>query len=215
MGRQYEAADASSVAELVRVFSDPQIRRLAERRAGSREMAEDALQETFYIVSRLLGDPERIVNLRAYFASVLTRVIIDLHMRASSAIPVEDIGQVGGDWHELYSLENLVGQYLHIEGLLKRLERDHQLLMKSIPGRSSDPGRYKLAIAEAVRKGLLQILEGDVVSSADWNAILRIEYPQWCGEPGLDRAVLDQRLSRARRDARDLLKLITAGTLSS
>ena len=66
-----------------------------------------------------------------------------------------------------------------------------------------------------VRKGLLLTLGGDLVASADWNTILRVEYPQWWDEPGLDRANFDKRLSRARSDVRDLLKRITAETLSS
>ena len=88
-------------------------------------------------------------DLRAYFARTLIRVTNDLRTQASSAILVEDIGQVesaGAGLHR-QSSRAPVGLRLQIEGLLTRLERDRELV-NSIPGRSHDPGRYRSAIAE-------------------------------------------------------------------
>ena len=42
----------SFLDDLAELVQDPAIRRLAERRAGSRELAEDALQETFRAVAQ-------------------------------------------------------------------------------------------------------------------------------------------------------------------
>ena len=46
------------------------------------------------------------------------------------------------------------------------------------------------------------------MTSADWNAVLKSEYPQWCDEPALARDAIDQRLSRARGDVQSLLRAI-------
>jgi DNA-directed RNA polymerase specialized sigma24 family protein len=56
--------------DLTRVAQDPAIRRLAERRAGSRELAEDAMQETYYAVARV-KNPETIRDLGAFFRASL------------------------------------------------------------------------------------------------------------------------------------------------
>ncbi len=214
MDRQHQTAEgASNLAELTRVWRDPAIRSLAMRRAGSYEVAEDALQETYYLISRL-KHLEEIENLRAYFCMVLMRVIYRIHREATSeGIPVYDIGRVQ-ETSRLQtpptSLEDDISQRLHIEGVLTRLQSDYKLLMKSIPGRSDNPDRYRLVIAEVAEQILLAVVAEDGMSSGDWNKIFRDQYPQWWDEPGLDRAVLDQRLSRARRDVRDLLKRIIA-----
>lgn len=217
MDRPPEAADVRGrfAEDLVRVVSDPAVRRLAERRAGSRELAEDALQETFWAVSRL-KDPEIINDLRAFFLRALINQIAHLRAR-STAMPVEDISlisdKVRGELPSRYSFESHVNLRLLAEEWLTRLERDHYLPMESIPARSDDPNRYRMAIAKAAKKVLLLLLEGDV-SSADWNMILKDEYPQWWDEPGLGRNTFDQRFSRGRSDVRHLLQMVAGGSLS-
>jgi DNA-directed RNA polymerase specialized sigma24 family protein len=52
--------------DLTRVAQDPATRRLAERRAGTRELAEDAPQETYCAVERA-KNPETMRDLRAFF----------------------------------------------------------------------------------------------------------------------------------------------------
>ena len=49
------------------------------------------------------------------------------------------------------------------------------------------PGRYRTAIVSAARAVFELLLDG-YVTAADWNAILKTTYPQWCDEPGLARA---------------------------
>ncbi|HEY1347048.1 MAG TPA: sigma factor, partial [Streptosporangiaceae bacterium] len=74
--------------ELTRIWRDPQIRGLALRRAGRHDLAEDALQETYYSVARV-KDPGRIENLRAFFCRALINQIS--HLRSQlNPIPVED-----------------------------------------------------------------------------------------------------------------------------
>jgi len=63
--------------ELLTIWKDPQIFRVALRHAGDADLAEDGLQETFYAVARVT-DPQRIENLRAFFCTVLIRKIYHL-----------------------------------------------------------------------------------------------------------------------------------------
>ena len=74
--------------EVCQIREDLDIWRLAVRRAGSFDLAEDALQDTFYAVARV-RDPERIENLRAFFCRALIRQIA--HLRGQlGPLPVED-----------------------------------------------------------------------------------------------------------------------------
>jgi hypothetical protein len=79
--------------------------------------------------------------------------------------------------------------------------------MALVPARSSNSRRYQSAIIAAARTILRLLFEGHV-TSADWNAVLKSEYPQWCDEPELAHEAIDQRLSRARRDVQLLLQAI-------
>jgi DNA-directed RNA polymerase specialized sigma24 family protein len=198
--------------DVARIAQEAVIRGLAIRRAGSRELAEDAIQMTWWNVARV-KDPERIDDLHAFFCKSLLHEIHHQRTRPTP-IPVEDIvatteresASPPGD-NPPASVENRVAFRLLAETLLHRLERDHDQLMASVPGRSPDHRRYRTAIVAAAKTILLFLLEG-AVTSADWNAALQAEYPQWCSEPGLTRATTDQRLSRARRDVRLLLQKI-------
>ena len=103
------------------------------------------------------------------------------------------------------------------EAVLERFEREHarEMLMALVPGRSDDPRYYRTAVISAARAVFVLLIDG-YVTSADWNAILKSAYPQWCDAPGLPRAAMDQRLSRARRDVQSLLRsLITRDQLAS
>ena len=196
--------------DLARLVLDPELRRFAERRAGSRELAEDALQETYRTVSGT-KNPERILNLRAFFRTSLVHEID--HQRARKfPDPVEDIGvtsdlRPGRSWpgRPADSVEHEAGLRLLADQLLARLKRDHDELMAAVPARSCDPRRYRHAIVAAARKILRLLLAGQV-TTADWNAVLKSEYPQWCDEPGVPRDSIDQRLMRARRDVQALLQ---------
>src|SRR5579864_4712929 len=80
--------------QLAEIVADPEVRRLALRRAGSRELAEDALQETFYAVARV-RDPRRIESLRAFFCRSLINEI-NRQLVDPRPIPLDDPQTVQG-----------------------------------------------------------------------------------------------------------------------
>ena len=64
--------------QLLEIRQDPKVIRLAIKWAGHRELAEDALQTAYYRVASV-QDPERILNLRAYFLRTLKNEITGLY----------------------------------------------------------------------------------------------------------------------------------------
>ncbi len=77
-----------------RVVTDTEMLRLAIRRAGSRELAEDAIQET----ARALGERkslDAITNLRGFFYVSLVHEI-DHQLGRPSAIPAGDAAEISG-----------------------------------------------------------------------------------------------------------------------
>ena len=200
--------------DIAKLVEDPDIRRLAERRAGSRELAEDALQETFRAVAQI-KDPESIRDLRAFFCKSL---IHEINHQLARPAPVltEDIGTISerrqvrtsssGPTPPV-SVESEAHLRLLAGAVLTRLERDRDGLMAAIPARSGDGRRYQATIVTAALTILLLLVEGSA-TSADWNSVLKSAYPHWCDEHGLAPAAIDQRLSRARNDVRLLLQAI-------
>jgi len=199
--------------DLAKLVEDPAIRRLAERRARSRELAEDALQDTFHAVAQT-RNPDAIEDLRAYFCKSLIRAIYR-QLTLSEPIPAEDIAAIADGRQGLStsgtpapaSVESQADLRLLAEAALIRLERDRAELMAMVPARSDDPRRYRRMIV-AVAERILRLLFEGSVATADWNAVLRLEYPQLCDEPGLAHDALYQRLSRARADIQSLLRVI-------
>ena len=200
--------------DLAELVEDPAIRRLAGRRARSRELAEDALQDTFHAVART-QHPEAIDDLRAFFCKSLIRAI-NRQLALSAPIPAEDIDTIADSWLGLTSVPGrsssatvVIEAHLRLlaEAALTRLERDRAELMAMVPARSLDPVRYRSTILEAAATILRLLFEGPV-TSADWNAVLKSAYPQWCDEPGLIGDVMHQRLSRARGDVQLLLQAV-------
>ena len=200
--------------DLAKLVEDPEVRRLAERRARSHELAEDALHETFRAVAQT-QNPEAIRDLRAFFCKSL---IHEINHQLARSVPVltEDICAISDRRQDhtssagaspSASAESEAHVRLLAEAALTRLERDHARLMASVPARSDDPRRYRSTIIAAARTILRLLFEGHV-TSADWNVVLKSEYPQWCDEPGLARDAIDQRLSRARGDVQSLLQAI-------
>ncbi|MGI8450655.1 MAG: hypothetical protein ACR2MP_26450 [Streptosporangiaceae bacterium] len=202
------------LAELAR---DQEMCRRAVRRAGSRELAEDALQETVRAIAGRKS-PEAIENLPGFFYVSLIREI-DHQLGRPTAIPVGgEIGPISDRAQDRASsaaaplpasVEDEARLRLLAETVLYRLEREHarNQLMALVPARSEDPHRYRNAIASAA-KTIFELLLDGCVTAADWNAILKAAYPQWCDEPGLARPAIDQRLSRARHDVQSLLRSV-------
>ena len=199
--------------DLAELVEDAAIRRLAQRRAGSRELAEDALQDTFRAVAQT-QNPEAIEDLRAFFCKSLIHAI-NRQLTLSAPVPAQDIGAIADRRQGLSSsgasppapVESDVYLRLLAEAALARLGRDRAELMAMVPARSGDPRRYQYTIIAAARTILRLLFEGPV-TTADWNAVLRSEYPQWCDEPGLAHDAMYQRLSRARADVKFLLRAI-------
>jgi hypothetical protein len=200
--------------DLARIVADPEVRRLAERRAGCRELAEDALHETYWAVARTKS-PSDIRDLRAFFCTSLIREIN--HQRTRQApVPTQDIEGLS-DRRQVAaphaagppptSVEGQASLRMLAQVVLARLKAAPEGLTVLIPARSDDANRYRDAIIGAAITILNLLLEGYVVQ-ADWNAVLRAAYPQWCDEPGLARDASDKRLSRARHDVQDLLRAL-------
>ena len=70
--------------ELAEIRKDPDVTRLARRRAGDPDLAEDALQETYCAVAR--KGPAGIRDLRAYFCQVLIREVNHLRCHPKAAL---------------------------------------------------------------------------------------------------------------------------------
>jgi hypothetical protein len=199
--------------DLAKLVEDPAVRRLAERRARSRELAEDALQDTFYAVART-QHPEAINDLRAYFCKSLI-FAINRQFTLSVPIPAGDISAVADSRQGFsssgpsppVSLASEAHLRLLAEAALTRLERDRAELIAMVPARSDDALRYQSTVIAAAAMILRLLFEGPV-TMADWNEVLRSEYPQWCDEPGLAHDAAYQRLSRARADVQFLLQAI-------
>jgi len=199
--------------DLAALVQDPAIRGLARRRAQCRELAEDALQETYRAVAQM-RNPETIEDLRKFFCKSLIHVI-NRQLTLATPIPTEAIYEIADIRQclpspDASSLQSVAGgAHLRIlaEFAFSRLERDRGGLMAVIPARSDDPQRYRRAIL-AVAETILDLLLKGPVTTADWNTALRSAYPQWCDEPGLPADALYQRLGRARADVRLLLRVI-------
>ncbi|HUY52487.1 MAG TPA: hypothetical protein VMV92_43420 [Streptosporangiaceae bacterium] len=204
--------------DVAKVAADPQVRRLAERRAGSHELAEDALQETYYAVAKM-KNPETIRDLRAFFCKSL---INEINRRLARPMPIltDDIGATS-DRHQgrpLWpsgssppaSVESEADLRILAARVLTRLQRDRDELMAAVPARSDDHSRYQSAIVAAARR-ILDLLLAGQVASADWNAVLKSEYPQWCDGPELAQDAMAQRLGRARSDVRQVFQAIFSG----
>lgn len=201
--------------DLAGVAAEPEMLRLATRRAGSRELAEDALQETVRAIAERKCS-EVIENLRGFFYVSLIREI-DHQLGRPAAMPAADIGAISdrcqgtvvSAGHPTASVEGEAQVRILAETVLEWFERERarERLMELVPARSDDPHRYRTSIV-ATAKAIFELLIDGYVSTADWNVILRTSYPQWCDEPGLARAAIDQRLSRARRDVQSLLRSV-------
>jgi hypothetical protein len=205
---------ASFLDELKAIAQDPAVRRLALRAAGTRELAQDALEDTLYAVART-RDPQSISDLRAYFCKTLIRQI-NRQVVDPMPIPVEDISAISDGYRVggrsptgLLSadFEGELHTLLQVEEWLTRLRNERNKLAASIPGRSKDPSRYRAVIITAAGMILRMVTEG-VVDADDWSAILRSEYSEWFAEPDVSSLVRIRRVRIARQDTQRLLQAL-------
>jgi hypothetical protein len=198
--------------QLTAIREDPKVKNLARSRAGDSELAEDALQEAYYAVARL-KNPERIVDLRAYYYRVLMRNIHRLRSQLG-AILIEDFGIVAdtcqrkpGGEPPPPPFDEAVGSNLLIQGFLRYLALHRAALTRTVPGRSPDPARYRGVIVTVVER-MLQASVAGGLSDAEQNLAFRTLYPQWFAEAAGAISNIHQRSSRARADVCRLLQAI-------
>lgn len=199
---------------LLEIRQDPQVIRLALRWARHRELAEDALQTAYYRVASV-PDPERIINLRAYFLRTLKNEITGLYSTRPPVLPVDDPEtlsppQPGPPLFGPASeppVDDQACYALQLQIWLQRLAAQRDSLIAGIPARSDDPGRYRALIyglAEPVLLGHLSLEPND----PDFPKALRAAHPGYFHQPGAAPNTLHQRISRAREDLKALLRAI-------
>jgi DNA-directed RNA polymerase specialized sigma24 family protein len=212
-GQCKDASSPSFQEELLLIRTAPEIWRLALRRAGCRDLAEDALQETFYSVSRV-KDPGHVENLRAFFCKALIHEIN--HQREQPRpIPVEDPETVADNRPQDFPASNpghssVDGEavWLVLAGTwFMRFSRRRAELRTMVPERSNDPEGYRLVVLAVAEEMLRTSMKGHM-SWADCKKALQAGLPTWLNESGCEVETLYQRLSRARQDVRMLLKTI-------
>lgn len=194
--------------QLLATREDPQVRKLAQRRAGDPDLAEDALQEAYCAVARV-KDPARILDVRAYFCRVLINEIYRLRGQLG-ATPADDVAALADACISKADgpvpFDEAVTMRMLIRSWLVRLTAQRQDLARQVPGRSPDPGRYRAAIVSAAGRVIL-FLPAEYASDADINADLRAAYPEWFAD-GCAAGNAYQRYSRARADIDRVLRII-------
>ena len=197
--------------ELLTIREDPEVRRIALRRAKSLEVAEDALQSAYYAVSRV-KNPEHIEDVRAYFCFVLIREIY--HELGQVQPTQEDFtdlldkrqSRLGSNSPAPRSVSDEVATRLVGQGWLAAFNARRRELAARVPRRSPDPVRYQRLIARVAGHALGTILREN--AAADVNAALRDGYAEWFAANSSSQNTRDQRLLRARADVCALLQTI-------
>ena len=198
--------------QLLEIRQDPQVIRLAIKWAGHRELAEDALQ-TAYIRVTSVQDPERIVDLRAYFLRVLRNEINSLYALPQPVLLLDNLETLNPSQPgtALYgpTLEPAVDDQacstLQTQTFLNRHARLRDSLTAAIPVRSVDPARYRPVIYAAAKQVLLGNLSLEP-NDAAFPRVLRAAYPEYFDQPAAAPNTLHQRISRARDDIKALLR---------
>jgi DNA-directed RNA polymerase specialized sigma24 family protein len=200
--------------QLAAIREDPQIRSLALRFAGARDLAEDALQSAYCSVGKV-KHPERLKNLRAYFVTVLRNEVCGLYA-PQQAIPLanpEDVLDLDRRGIAVCGptasrpVDETVSASLQAQSWLKRLATERNRLLAAVPGRSDDPNRYGAVIYDAAEHLLRDAINGEP-SDADSNDTFRAAYPEYFNQPGAAVNTCHQRFRRAREDVKALLQAV-------
>lgn len=197
--------------ELLAIWADPEVRRLAARRAGDPELAQDALLQAVCAVAAV-RDLGRIEDLKAYFCRVLINEVYRLHGQLAAVgvcdpATLAEMGEAGMPGRS--PDEAAVVTRLMVRTWLERFRAQRNRLRASVPGRSGQPGRYRDLIVVVAEDVLRAAFHGDV-SQADSTEALQDAFPEWFGQSGAAENTYHKRLSRARRDVRALLREVVS-----
>lgn len=192
---------------LLAILQDPWIKRFALRRAGHAEVAEDALQSTYYAMARL-QNLEQIDNLHAYFCKVLVHEVYRERGQLGAAL-VEDFASVAETRHDAAgshpSTEDAACSLLQVRAWLQQLADKRDRLIAAVPARSDDPARYRAVIYAAAEQVLRSVIDAEP-SEADTNQAFQAAWPEYFGSPGAAPNTCHQRFRRARTDVRAMLQ---------
>jgi hypothetical protein len=209
-----QPADSDDDDELARIANDPGMRLHARRTAG--DLAEDALQETWYLVAQACRR-RRIENLRGYFYVTLVNTSRRMREELSRGpMPVDDPDAVAGavppgrDYRDpvVPSAESTALRWLGARARRDRLGRRRAELWPTIPANSSDPERYR-AVIFAVAEAVLAV--DGLATRAEINDALKACYPRWFDAAGVKPSTLHQRRCRARDSIRMLILAAIGG----
>jgi DNA-directed RNA polymerase specialized sigma24 family protein len=212
-----DPADRPATAHrlLLEVWQDPQVRGYARRCAGDRDVADDALQSTYYAMARLKHLAE-IENLKAYFYRVLRREI-GSERAGLGAVLVEDFpraaecSQSGSRVPDQSSegFEDAACTSVQFWYLRKQLVAGRDKLLASVSARSADRSRYREVIYDAALQILSAGMNGEA-SEADSIEAFRTSYPEYFAQPDAAANTCHQRFLRARADVRTLLQAVAS-----
>jgi hypothetical protein len=195
------------------LWADPEIQHFALRRAGDLDLAQDALLHAVCAVARV-HDLERINDLRAYLCRAIINEVYRLRgqlapARRCESASLDEMAQRGAEQasESAPPVDEAAITRLMAQTWLERFgaHRDH--LRANVPGRSSQPDRYRDLIAAIAENLLCAALDGGL-SQADNNEELQAAFPEWFGQPGDDHNTHHKHLSRARRDVQAVLQAV-------
>jgi Sigma-70 region 2 len=206
--------------QLLAIWEDPQVKNLARAWARDPYVAEDALQEAYYAMAQV-KNPERIEDVRSYFCRVLVRKIGHLRGQLGADVVDDFTGLSDACQHKLGGealpppFDEAVNTKLLAQQWMQYLASRGAALLGEVPGRSSDPDRYRVVVVIAAVWMLRAIVRGDF-RREDLNLTLRAAFREWFAADGVAANGIQQRLSRGRADISALLKTaISADDLRS
>jgi hypothetical protein len=206
-GNGWEPAAAGRYDELNEIRANSVMRQHAQRLAG--DLAEDLLQETWYIVARVSAN-RPIDNLSGYFYRVMFNAAKRLREDvAHQGIPSEDpTAAVGPRRARLLAAASAEDDALRrvLNDARRELLRSHQAEWRRLVSACSpDPDRYRSAILTVA--GLLLADDGPA-SHPELNDALAAAYPAWFAAPEAAPATIHQRRFRGRADVRRVLAAV-------
>jgi hypothetical protein len=203
-------ADGEFPPELLAIWQDPEVRRLAVRRAGDPDLAEDALLAAVAAVARV-SDLTHIEDLKAYFCRVLINEVYRLRGQLTAARPCEPAilaAMSDTSTPAPPAAEEAVTRLL-ARTWLEKFRTQRIYLRAAVPGRSSQPARYRHLIVQTAEHILRTAIDGSV-SWTDCNEALQAALPGWFGQPGSAENTCHKHLSRARRDVQGVLQAVVS-----